>query len=95
METTSSYSKGVLGRSVKGLVTALALKTKVRSQKYKKSKYAIVNFSEKDLSEIIKEFEKIGKGGGRERSTYFCIGFSKIWREKIYNIIKNFVILTA
>ena len=33
METTSSESKGKLGRSGKGLVTALALKTKVRSQK--------------------------------------------------------------
>ena len=33
METTSSDSKGKLGRSGKGLVTALALKTKVRSQK--------------------------------------------------------------
>ena len=30
METTSSESKGKLGRSEKGLVTALALKTKVR-----------------------------------------------------------------
>ena len=32
METTSSESKGKLGRSVKGLVTALDFKTKVRSQ---------------------------------------------------------------
>ena len=31
-ETTSSESKGKLGRSGKGLVTALALKTKVRSK---------------------------------------------------------------
>ena len=36
METTSSKSKGKLGRSGKGLVTALAIKTKVRSQKYKR-----------------------------------------------------------
>ena len=33
METTSSESKGKLGRSRKGLVTALDLKTKVRSEK--------------------------------------------------------------
>ena len=33
METTSSESKGKLGRSGKGLVTALDLKTKVRSKK--------------------------------------------------------------
>ena len=33
METTSSESKGKLGRSGKGLVTALAIKTKARSKK--------------------------------------------------------------
>ena len=43
------------------MVTALAFNTKVRSPKYKKTRYAIENFSEKDLSKIIKEFEKIGK----------------------------------
>ena len=62
MKTKSSESKGKLRRSGKGLVTALALKTKVRfSQKYKKARYAIVNVSKKDLLKIIKEFEKIGK----------------------------------
>ena len=61
METTYSDSKVKLGRSGKGLVTALAFKTKVRSSKYKKASYAIRNVSEKDLSKIIKEFEKIGK----------------------------------
>ena len=50
-----------MGRSGKGLVTALAFKTKVRSQKYKKARYAIVNVSKKDLSKIVKEFEKIVK----------------------------------
>ena len=34
METTSSESKGKLGRSGKGLVTALALNTKARSKNY-------------------------------------------------------------
>ena len=43
------------------MVTALDFKTKLRSQNYKKARYAIRNFSEKDLSKIIKEFEKIGK----------------------------------
>ena len=44
------------------MVTALAFKTKLRfRKKYKKARYAIGNVSEKDLSEIIKEFEKIGK----------------------------------
>ena len=37
--------------------------------------------------------EKIS--GVRERNTYFCIGFSKIWREKICNIIKSFLIPTV
>ena len=61
MNTTSSESKGKLGRSVKGLVTALAFKTKVGLQNYKKARYAISNVSKKDLLKIIKEFEKIGK----------------------------------
>ena len=61
MKITSSESKGKLGKSVKGLVTALDFKTKVRSQKYKKGRYAIGNFIKEDLSKIIKEFEKIGK----------------------------------
>ena len=61
IKTTSSESKGKLGRSGKGLVTALAFKTKVKSPKYKKARYAIGNSSEKDLPKIIKEFEKIFK----------------------------------
>ena len=61
MKTTSSDSKVKLERSGKGLVAALDFKTKVRSQKFKKARYAIVNVSEKDLLKIIKEFEKIGK----------------------------------
>ena len=36
MKTTSSESKRKLGRSVKGLVTALDLKTEARSKKYKR-----------------------------------------------------------
>ena len=41
MKSISSESKGKLGRSGKGLVIDLAFKTKVRSQKYKKERYAI------------------------------------------------------
>ena len=41
------------------MVTALTFKTKVRSQKYKKARYAIENVSKKEISKIIKEFEKI------------------------------------
>ena len=61
MKITSSDSKGKLEISGKGLVTALDFKTKVRSQKYKKARYAIGNVSERDILKIIKEFEKIGK----------------------------------
>ena len=43
MKTTSSESKGKLGRSGKGLVTALGFKTKVRFAKIKKARYAIGN----------------------------------------------------
>ena len=59
IKTTSSDSKVKLERSGKGLGTSLGFKTKARSQKYKKERYAIGNFSEKYLSKIIKEFEKI------------------------------------
>ena len=43
------------------MVTALDLKTKIGSQKYKKARYAIGNVRMKDLSNIIKEFEKVVK----------------------------------
>ena len=61
METTSSESKERLEKPGKGLVTALDFKTKVGSPKYKKARYVIRNVSEKYLSKIINEFEKIGK----------------------------------
>ena len=61
MKTTSSESKGKLERSGKGLVTSLGFKTKVRFTKIQKVRYAIRNVSEKNLSKIIKEFEKIEK----------------------------------
>ena len=48
-------------RSGKGLVTDLALNTKSRSKKYKKARYAIGNVSMKDLSDKIKEFEKLSR----------------------------------
>ena len=54
MKTTSSESKGKLGRSGEGLVIALDFKTKVRSSKFKKASYAIGNVIKKDLSKIIK-----------------------------------------
>ena len=59
IKITSSESKGKLEISGKGLITSLAFKTKARPQKYKKARYAIGNVSEKDISKIIKEFEKI------------------------------------
>ena len=61
METTSSESKVEFEGSGKGLVSALALKTKARSKKYKNSRYAIGNFSMKDLFNKIKEFEKLSR----------------------------------
>ena len=61
METTSLESKEKLEIPGKGLATALAFKTKARSSKYKKARYAIGNDSKKDLSKIIKDLEKIGR----------------------------------
>ena len=41
------------------MITSLGLKTKVRLQKYKKARYAIRNVSNKDISKIITDFEKL------------------------------------
>ena len=59
IKITSSESKDYLGRSGKGLITSLGIKAKVRPHKYKKSRYAIRNVSKKELSKIIREFEKL------------------------------------
>ena len=61
METTSSESKVKMEGSEKWLVTALALKTKAGSKNNKKARYAIGSVSMKDLSNKIKEFEKLVK----------------------------------
>ena len=59
MIITSSESKLNLGISGKGLIASLGRKFKTRPKKYKKVRYAIKNFSKKDLSKIIREFEKL------------------------------------
>ena len=41
------------------MATSLGFKAKVRPHKYKKSRYAIGIVSKKDLSKIIREFEKL------------------------------------
>ena len=61
MKIKSSYSKGTLEISGKGLITYLGFNTKAMPQKYKKSRYAIVNVSKKYLSKIDKEFDKFEK----------------------------------
>ena len=61
METTSSESKVKMEGSGKGLVTALALKTKASLTKYKKARYDIGNVSMKDLVNKIIKFENFVK----------------------------------
>ena len=57
-----------LGRLRKGLITYLGLKTNVRSKKNKEARYDITNVSIKDISKIIKDFEKLPyKGYVRKR----------------------------
>ena len=46
-------------------------------------------WKKEDASKLNKDAKREKISGGKERSTYFCIGFSKIWREKIYNIIRK------
>ena len=43
------------------MITSLGFKAKVRPQKYKKARYAIENVSKKDLSKLIREFDKFDK----------------------------------
>ena len=59
MRIISSESIDNLVRSGKGFITSLGLKAKSRPHKYKNARYAIGNFSKKDLSKIIREFEKL------------------------------------
>ena len=56
---TSSDPKYYLGRSGKGLITFLGIKTNVWSKKYENARYNITNISMKDISKIIKEFEEL------------------------------------
>ena len=59
MRITSSDPKDNSGRSGKGLITSLGIKSKARPKKYKKARHAIGNISKKDFSEIIREFDKL------------------------------------
>ena len=59
MKITSSESKDDLVRPVKGLITSLGLKVKASPKIYKKTRYATRNFIKKELSKIIREFEKL------------------------------------
>ena len=61
IKITSSESEGKLERSEKGLITSMCFKAKVRPQKYKRARYATGNISKKDLSKIIREFERFEK----------------------------------
>ena len=56
LKITFSESKGNLEKSGKGLIISLDFKIKARPQKYKKARYAIVNVSKKNLSNIIRDF---------------------------------------
>ena len=55
----SSGSKDNLGISRKVFITSLGLKEKLRPKKYKKERYTIGNFNMKDLSKIIREFDRL------------------------------------
>ena len=56
----------------KGLITSMGIKSIGRSKKNKKARYAITNISMKDLSKIIKEFEKLPyKGRGTAQDVLF------------------------
>ena len=55
----SPKSKYILVRPGKGVITSLGIEAKSRPKKYKKVRHAIGNISKKDLSMIIKDFDKL------------------------------------
>ena len=59
MRITSSWSKDNFVRSGKGFINSLGIKAKLIPKRYKNSRYAIGNVSKKELSKIIREFEKL------------------------------------
>ena len=61
MKITFSESKGKLERSGKGLITSLGFKTKARFANIQKGKVCHRKCIKKELSKIIKDFEKIKK----------------------------------
>ena len=66
-----SVSKDNLGIPRKGLITSLVLKAKSRPKTTKKARYAIGNISKKELSKIVRYFEKLPyKSYERRRPNY-------------------------
>ena len=59
MIITSSDPKDCLILLIKGLSTSLGIKANIRPKKYKKARYAIGSVGMKELSKIIREFEKL------------------------------------
>ena len=60
-----------MGISVNGLITSMGLKSIRRPKKNENTRYAITNAILKDISRIIKEFEKLPyEGYLQKRSTH-------------------------
>ena len=59
MKIKSSEPKYHLGRSIKGLITSLGIKTIIRSKKFKKVNFDITEVSIKDLSKIINKLKDV------------------------------------
>ena len=66
---TSPESKANLRISGKWLITFLGLKYKSSPKVYKRARYAIGNVSKKELSKIIREFEKLPYESYDKKST--------------------------
>ena len=79
-ETTSSESKERFGKIRKGVGKRSGFQYQSKVAKIKKAMYAIVSFSEKDIPNIIKKFEKIEKLPYEKKrlkneptESYFCL----------------------
>ena len=58
MRITSSDPNDKLGRLGKRLINSLGIKAKTSPKKHKKERYTIGNINMKEISNIIREFEK-------------------------------------
>ena len=100
-ETLNTITIGIFNRLVK-LTSRTKKNAQIRiDEKYQGQAKALIKYNlapnifpalkeiwnKADALKLNNDAKQEKRSGGRGRIMYFCIGFSNIWREKIYNII--------